>query len=499
MTSWSLRDAVKVFPGVRALDGVSLTVEGGEIRALVGENGCGKSTLIKLFAGVHAPDGGSVVRDGEPIDLPTPRDARRAGVATIYQERSLVGSLSVAENIVVGDYPARRGFVDRARARERAVAALEMLDIDIDLDTRVEELSVADQQIVEIAKAVSGNSTLLILDEPTTALSVAEVERLHALVDRLAATGHAILYVSHRLEELVGVAHSVTVMRDGRVVREFHDEVPQVAEIVEAMVGRSVSHFYARDSHARSEERLRLEGVSTDAARDVDLVVHRGEVLGLAGAVGAGRTEIARAIFGVDQVTSGRILLDGQDITRSRPRTAIRQGLGYVPESRKSEALFFNLRASQNMSVARLSRIVSRGWLSLRTERAIGTDLTERFRISSHAEQVSIEQLSGGNQQKLVLARWVFAGSEVLILDEPTQGIDVGAKQEVYRIIQELTAQGIAVLLISSDLPELLAMSDRLAIVRHRTVTRVVDAAGLTELQLIDAMSGVSSESEQDR
>ncbi len=493
MTTWSLRGAVKVFPGVRALDGVDLDVVPGTIHALVGENGCGKSTLIKLFAGVHGPDEGQVLRDGQPVSYGSPRDARRAGVATIYQERSLVGPLTVAENIAVGDYPTRGGLLDRRTLRVRARSAVELLGIDLDLEAPVESLSVADQQVVEIGKAVSGDSSLLILDEPTTALSVGEVERLHELITRLAAAGHAILYVSHRLEELLGVADLVTVLRDGRVVRRFGDRTATVGQIVEAMVGRSVDTFYAKQSHATDRVRLELQGVTTDRVHDVDLVLHAGEVLGLAGAVGSGRTEIARAIFGVDPVRAGRILLDGHDVTRASPRRSIGRGLGYVPESRKSEALFFNLRASQNISVARLDRLAVRGWLSPALERRLGGELVADFRISAHAEGVRVEQLSGGNQQKLVLARWVFAGSDVLVLDEPTQGIDVGAKQEVYRIIHGLTQRGVAVLLISSDLPELLAMSDRLAIVRHGTVTATIPA-NLTELQLIDAMSGIPTE-----
>ena len=495
MTIWSLRGATKVFPGVRALDDVDLDVNGGSIHALVGENGCGKSTLIKLFAGVHGPDAGRVLTDGRPVMFASPRDARRAGVATIYQERSLVGPLTVAENIVVGDYPTRGGLLDRRAVRERARAAVDLLGIDLDLDAPVEALSVADQQVVEIGKAVSGNSSLLILDEPTTALSVWEVARLHDLITRLADAGQAVLYVSHRLEELLGVARCVTVMRDGRVVRRFADNLATVGEIVEAMVGRSVDTFYAKESHAQQRVRLELRDVTTDRVQDVNLVLREGEVLGLAGAVGSGRTEIARAVFGVDPVRSGHILLDGRDVTSASPRRSIRRGLGYVPESRKSQALFFNLRTSQNMSVARLDRLTTRGWLSPSLERRLGAELADDFHISAHAEAARVEQLSGGNQQKLVLARWVFAGSDVLILDEPTQGIDVGAKQEVYRIVHRLTAKGVAVLLISSDLPELLAMSDRLAVVRHHSVTATIDADSVTELQLIDVMSGIHSES----
>lgn len=499
MTTWSLRGAEKAFPGVRALAGVDIDVREGEIHALVGENGCGKSTLIKLFAGVYTPDAGELLRGGEPVVLASPRAARRAGIATIYQERSLIGPLTVAENIAVGDYPTRNGLLDRKAIRVRAHRAAEMLQLDLDLDATVESLSVADQQVVEIGKAISGNSSMLILDEPTTALSVPEVERLHELITRLAAGGQAVLYVSHRLEELIGVADCMTVMRDGRVVRDFDDHIPPVGDIVEAMVGRSVDQFYARESHADTQVRLELRNLTTDKVHDVSLVLRRGEVLGLAGAVGSGRTEIARAIFGADPVRSGEVLLDGQQVSHTTPRRSIARGVGFVPESRKTEALFFNLPAPQNISVAKLDRLTSGPWLSSQRERQLSDELIKDLQISAHANDVAVEQLSGGNQQKIVLARWVFAGSNVLILDEPTQGIDVGAKQEVYRTIGRLTADGVAVLLISSDLPELLAMSDRLAIVRHRTVTRTLDAGRLTEIQLIEAMSGTYTEEESTR
>lgn len=497
MATWSLRDVTKSFPGVRALRGVSVDVVAGTVHALVGENGCGKSTLIKTFAGVHSADRGEILHDGRPVHLASPQQARRLGVATIYQERSLVGPLTVRENISLGAYPTRARLLDRNEMRRRADAAVELLGIALDLDATVESLSVADQQVVEIAKAVSSRSSLLILDEPTTALSITEVGRLHDLIRRLAGAGTAVLYVSHRLEELADVATEMTVMRDGEVVRRFAEPAPAVGEVVEAMVGRSITQFYSKRSNATEELRLEMRDVrSAGGVRGASLTLHRGEVLGLAGMVGSGRTEIVRALYGVDRVISGHVFLDGEDITDASPRRSIRRGLGYVPESRKSEGLFFNLRASQNLSVAQLKRLLRGPWLSLARERELGAELVRSFKVSAHAEQVAIDQLSGGNQQKLVLARWVFAGSDVLILDEPTQGIDVGAKEEVYRIIDELTSDGVAVILISSDLPELMAMSDRLAIVRRGAVTDVLPGGSLTELQLIDAMSGQPDERE---
>lgn len=495
--AWSLKDLSKSFPGVKALDGVSLDLRPGTVHALVGENGCGKSTLIKVLSGVHQPDRGAVVRDGGKLTFTSTKDARAAGVATIYQELSLVPQLTVGENIVLGSYPARGAFIKWAEAKARAVAALALLNIQLDLDDPVSTLSVADQQVVEIAKAISVDSTLLILDEPTTALSIPEVERLHILVTRLAAAGKSILYVSHRLEELFEVADETTVMRDGKVVARFAERAPAIVDVVEAMVGRSVTQFYSKARNSGSEIVMSAVGLLTDrGVRDVSFDLHRGEVLGLAGVVGSGRTEIARAIFGVDTLRGGHVEIDGRTLASHKPRSSIARGIGYVPESRKFEGLFFNLSASKNMSIANMKRILAGLFLNIAAERREGQELVDGFRISSHAELVQIAQLSGGNQQKIVLARWVFAQSRVLILDEPTRGIDVGAKQEVYRIMNELTNTGVSVLLISSDLPELLAMSDRLAIVRRGTIDRVIDADSTTELGLIKLISSSSDRSQ---
>jgi ribose transport system ATP-binding protein len=498
MTSveWSLKDLSKSFPGVKALDGVSLELRPGAIHALVGENGCGKSTLIKVLSGVHQPDHGGVMRDGTSVTFTSTKDARAAGVATIYQEFSLVPQLTVGENIVLGSCPVRGIFIDRSLAKARALSALALLDIHLDLETVVGTLSVADQQVVEIAKAVSVDSTLLILDEPTTTLSIPEVERLHKLITRLARAGKSILYVSHRLEELFGVANQTTVMRDGEIVGRF-GERPAIAKVVQAMVGRSVNQFYSKASNSKVEIAMRAVGLATDRGiRDVTFDLHRGEVLGLAGVVGSGRTEIARAIFGVDPLRSGHIEIEGRTLANHKPHKSIARGIGYVPESRKFEGLFFNLSASKNMSIARLRRVQSGLFLDIASERREGRVLADAFRISSHAEQVQIAQLSGGNQQKIVLARWVFAQSKVLILDEPTQGIDVGAKQEVYRIMNDLTSAGISILLISSDLPELLAMSDRLAIVRRGTIDDVIDTGSTTELDLVELISSSADRSQ---
>ena len=489
--TWRAVAVEKSFPGVQALKGVDLELKPGEVHALVGENGCGKSTLIKVFSGVHQQDAGEVMRDAVPVRFESPRQARAAGVATIYQEYSLVGGLSVAENISLGTYRERFGVIDRKAIVDRATEALGLLQITLDLDAPVNSLSVADQQIVEIAKAVSAQSSLLILDEPTTSLSVAEVDRLHELIGRLRAAGKSVLYVSHRLEELFGVANAVTVMRDGAVVRQFDHGNPPLAEVVEAMVGRNIDQFYASENLAQDDVLLEVSDLYSDTGlAGVSFGVRRGEILGLAGVVGSGRTEILRAIFGVDPIRSGSVSVAGKDVGKPSIESSIGFGMGFVPENRKTDGLFFNLDAPMNLSAASIASLRKAGLLDLASEKNRARELIEQFTISAHAMETPVDKLSGGNQQKITLARWVFARSQVLLLDEPTQGIDVGAKQEVYRILNELTRDGVAVVMVSSDLPELLAMSNRVVVIRNGRSGPEIRASETSEIELINLMSG---------
>jgi ribose transport system ATP-binding protein len=492
---WGVRHVSKMFPGVRAVDSASLALRAGEVHALVGENGSGKSTLAKCLAGTYQPDDREILHRGRVVHLRDPNAAKALGVATFYQELSLVPSLSVAENVYLGRLPGRSGLVSWGGARRGALAALRRLEVAIDPDRIVGELSVAEQQLVEIAKAISsGSITLLILDEPTAALGPSDVERLHRVV-RVLARDAAVLYISHRLEEVLSVASVVSVIRDGKIVAEHRTADVSVPDVARAIVGAELEEYFHR-SEASVEEQPLLEarGIRTKAgAHGVDLLLRRGEVLGLGGLIGSGRTEIARALFGVDRLSSGELRLDGRSLQLRSPTDAISAGIGYLAENRKADGLFFNLLPPPNITIARLDGISHGPFMALGREWRRARSFVHELRLSPGAEQRNVAFLSGGNQQKIVLARWLFAEARVLILDEPTQGVDVGAKREVYDLIDELTARGVGILLISSDYPELLSISDRVAVVRDGRIVHTAARGELSQEELIELASAGSA------
>lgn len=488
--AWETCDLTKRFPGVVANDSVNLRLYHGEIHGLLGENGCGKSTLIKCLMGVHQPDGGEIRRGGAPVTISDPTAARRAGVSAVFQEFSLIPTLSVAENIQLGTLPGRSWRIDWKAMNARAREVLSRLKVEIDPDAIVGELSVADQQLVEIAKAIETDATLIILDEPTTALGLEEIAELHRVLKGLKEQGAAILYISHRLDEVVELVDCVTVLKDGRVVSAAEETPVTFEGIVGAMIGTVSDHFPKR--HAVQEEVL-LELRNVRTARKVNGVsfdVRAGEVLGLGGVLGSGRTEIARAIFGVDPITGGEIRIGGQPMTFRSPADAVAAGVALVPENRKADGLFFNFAGLANITISRLDRLGPAMAISLSRERAMGRDLIGKLAITPAAEERLVGLMSGGNQQKIVIARWLFADARVFVLDEPTQGIDVGAKIAVYRLINELTATGHAVVLISSDHDELMAMSDRIAIVNRGTISDIREAGDLRKSDLVRASAG---------
>jgi len=486
---WEVREISKAFPGVQALDRVSLALNAGEIHALVGQNGSGKSTLVKCLAGVHQPDGGDIRRLGVVVAMTTPTVARTQGVATIYQEFSLVPTLSVAENIFLGRLPtrARGSVVNWQRMRRESVRTLRELGIEIDPDVIVRRLSVAEQQLIEIAKAISEESTLLVMDEPTAALGLSEARRLQGLIRRLAEQGKAILYISHRIDEVFQVVDRISVLKDGRLAGGGLTPELNEDSVVRMMLGAELKEHYPKQHNATAQPALEVEGLSTDSG--IENISFSIQVLGLGGMVGSGRTEIARALFGVDAPTAGTIRLNGTSLHLASPRHAIKAGVALVPENRKADGLFFNFQGPQNITIAGLAALLSGPFLNLGREAKVSQDYFIKLDISRAGLDRTVQFVSGGNQQKIILARWLFAKARLLILDEPTQGVDIGARIEVYRIINELTAMGIAILLISSDYPELLAMSDRIAIVRDKRILQISPSRELSEFRLLEIAS----------
>ena len=489
----------KRFPGVTALADVSLEIRAGEVHGLLGENGAGKSTLLKIVSGAQHPDTGTIEWDGAPITLANPHRAQALGIVTIYQEFNLVPDLSIAENVFIGREPVRSGFVHWARLRTDTAAVMRRIGLDLDPMRPVRGLSVAEQQMVEIARALSMQSRLIIMDEPTSALSETEVFRLLRIMDGLRAEGLAIIFVTHRLSEATGICDRVTVLRDGRLVGARPVAGLAMDELIRMMVGRAADELYRRPAtrHAPGPVRLRVTNLSTEGVaqhgttlRGIDLDVRQGEILGIAGLVGAGRTEFARAVFGADPRSSGDIELDGTRRNIGSPRDAIRAGIGLVPEDRKLQALFLSQAVRSNFSIAALAQFLRLGtFVREGAEAAALDDYRRALKIRMASGEQSIINLSGGNQQKVVLARWLALKPKVLIVDEPTRGVDIAAKAEVHELLDELAGSGIAVVAISSELPEVLAISDRIVTMREGCITGELPAAEASQERLMELMT----------
>ena len=490
------RDIVKAFPGVLALDGVSFKVYQGKLNALVGENGAGKSTLIGVLAGLLKPDSGTILYEGREVSFSDPRRAQEAGVAVIHQELNLIPHLSVAENIFLGrEFRTRLGLIDYRRMHREARRLLRRLDLDMDPSVPVSRLRVGRQQIVEIAKALSFHSRVLIMDEPTSALSDHEVEILFELITNLKEQGVAIAYVTHKLEELFRIGDRVTVLRDGKPAGEARIEEVTHDEVVRMMVGRRLSAPLSKGGSAPGEEILRLDRVSLPhperkgdcLVRDISLTVRCGEVVGLFGLMGAGRTELLETVFGLHPGASGRVEVAGREVLIRSPADAIRSGIAFAPEDRKTEGLVMSMTVGENMSLASLAKVEKGCFLSDRLEAELVDGYIKKFSIKTPGRNVVVENLSGGNQQKVVLAKWLAADPKVLLLDEPTRGIDVKAKREIYSLIDELTAQSLGVLMVSSELPEILALSDRIVVMAEGRKTGEFTRGEATEEKILKA------------
>jgi rhamnose transport system ATP-binding protein len=491
-----LDSAAKSFGAVKALIDGSVTLLPGEAHALLGENGAGKSTLVKILAGVHRPDSGSLVVDGTPAEFSGPADAKAAGVAIIYQEPTLFPDLSVAENIFMGRQPLGRGrSIDRRAMNADARAIFARLGVVLDPARPARGLSVADQQIVEIAKALSLDAKVLVMDEPTAALTNVEVERLFEVMRTLRSHGAAVLFISHRLEEVFASCQRVTIMRDGRFVRTAPIEDLTIDDIIRSMVGRDLDSLFPKTATKPGDVVLEVESLSREGAfHDISFTVRRGEIVALAGLVGAGRSEVARAVFGIDRSTSGSVRLLGNVLPPGSPQAAMRAGVALVPEDRRQQGLVMDLGIDQNVALASLGRLRRHGLIRRSDEQKLAGTWAQKLQLKFGRMKNPVATLSGGNQQKVVLGKWLAREPALLIIDEPTRGIDVGTKAEVHRIIDGLVAAGTAVLMISSELPEVLGMADRVLVLHEGRMTAELTRDEATEDAVMRAASGLSPE-----
>lgn len=486
----------KQFPGVQALDDVSFDLRRGEVHALVGENGAGKSTLIKILAGAHRPDAGRIALNGRPVVIANPAQALALGVSVIYQEFNLVPHLTVAQNIFLGREPRHQRLpvlIDYARMNAECRALLQSLGVDIEPRATVHSLGVAQQQMVEVAKALSMNAQIVVMDEPTSALTAREIERLFAAIKRLTVQGVSVIYISHRLEEVFEVAHRVTVLRDGKRISVMSVQDATMDALIQAMVGRSIDRMFPRDFvPEKGEAALAVRSLHRHGVlRDINLTVRCGEIVGLAGLVGSGRTELARVIFGADPYDAGEVTIFGRPV-RGSPAGCVALGVGFLPEDRKREGLALILPLRENVVMASLRRLFPSGILQRARERTVVTDFVKSLDIATPSIQRLTKFLSGGTQQKVVLAKWLCTQSRFLIFDEPTRGIDVGTKAEIHQLMNELVKQGAAILMISSELPELLNMSDRIYVLHKGHIVKELSREEATQEAILRyAMGGV--------
>jgi L-arabinose transport system ATP-binding protein len=496
-----IRNVSKAFPNVQALNDISLDILPGEILAFMGENGAGKSTLLKIINGDYRMDAGTLTLDGQHLSFANPNDAHKAGIRVIYQEPEIIPGVDVAENIWVGELPKRMGLLDRRQLNaqvRRSLAEYGFEDV-LPMGLLGEELSSAQRQVVEIMRALKSGVRVLALDEPTSSLTDEEVDRLFTLVRRLRDEGVAIIYVSHRIKEILRLCDRVAILRDGSLVAVKPATELTEGEIVRLMVGRELSDIFQRTPAQPGSEALRVENLNSNWHRDVSFHVNAHEVVGFAGLVGAGRTELAKVIFGELPKASGRVVLDGQEVTIHRPDDAIAKGIGFAPEDRKREGLILIRSVMENTSLAILKRISRFHFVRRGLERSIASSYVERLRVRTPSLEQEVGKLSGGNQQKVVLARWLAAKPKVLILDEPTRGIDIGAKAEIYRLVDDLANQGLGIMFISSELTEILGLSDRIYVMQNGRITGELAGKDATEeavlgLAMADNLSSASTQ-----
>jgi len=487
-----MRHIRKTFPGVVALDDVDFELRRGEVHILLGENGAGKSTLMKILSGAYHKSTGQIFLEGAEVEIKNPRHAQTLGISTIYQEFNLIPHLSVGENIFLGREPARLpGLIDQRTIFQEATRALSALGLTLSPRKLVKELRVAEQQMVEVAKALSLDARILIMDEPTAALTEHEIGELFATIRRLKDKGQSIIYISHRMEELFEIGDRVTVLRDGRSVGTYEVRNIDKSELIRLMVNRELTELFPKEKATRGQEVLRVEGLGTKGGlKDISFSLHKGEVLGIAGLLGAGRTELARAIFGLDKIATGTIYVKGESQKIDSPRRAINCGIGFLTEDRKSQGLVLPLSVKANLCLSSVDKFSRWGIMDTKQEQRATGRYVKELRIRTPSIDQRVVFLSGGNQQKVVLSKWLCSQADVFIFDEPTRGIDVGAKAEIYQLMNRLTASGVAIIMISSELLEVLGMSDRILVMRGGRITGEFSAEDATQEKILQCALG---------
>ena len=481
----TLKNITKEFPGVKALDDVTINIERGTIHGLVGENGAGKSTLIKVLAGIYQPNKGEIILDGKPCRFNSPIEARRAGISVVHQEIKLAEPLSVAENMFLGNVQLKNGLVDWKGMRRRAREIVEDLGMDIDINAQVSSLTVAKKQIVEIMHAINNNSRILIMDEPSAGLTDRELEVMFRIVKQLRDKGITIIYISHRLDEIFGLCSNVSVLRDG-----CHIDTIPVASVdrqglINMMVGREMGQEYPKEVGNVGGTILEVKNLSRGILQDISFEVKSGEVFGISGLVGAGRTELARAILGIDKPESGEVYVRGKKVHYRTFADAIRDGLGLIPEDRKLQGLVQIMSVKRNTTLVNMKRVLRAGVISSSLEEKLSKEYADKLHVVTPSMETEVQYLSGGNQQKVVIAKWLFQNSEILFLDEPTRGIDVGAKAEIYRLINRMAKEGKTIIMISSEMPELLGMCDRIMVMHEGHKMGELNAAEATQAKIM--------------
>jgi len=487
-----MRHIRKTFPGVVALDDVNFELQRGEVHILLGENGAGKSTLMKILSGAYQKSAGQIILDGAEVEIKNPKHAQTLGISTIYQEFNLIPHLSVGENIFLGREPAYvPGVINQRAIFQRATRALGALGLALNPRNLVKELRVAEQQMVEVAKALSLDARILIMDEPTAALTEHEITELFATIRRLKEKGVSIVYISHLMGELFEIVYRVTFLRDGHSVGVYDVRGISKSELIRLMVNRELTELFPKEKATRGPEVLRVDGLSTKGLlKDISFSLHKGEVLGIAGLLGAGRTELARAIFGLDKITSGTIYINGALQKIGSPRRAINSGMGFLTEDRKLQGLVLPLSVERNLCLSSVDKFSKWGVMDTRQEQRAAGRYVKELRIKTPSLDQKVVFLSGGNQQKVVLSKWLCSQAEVFIFDEPTRGVDVGAKAEIYQLMNRLTAAGVAIIMISSELLEVLGMSDRILVMRGGQITGEFSAEEATQERILQCALG---------